>query len=1306
MKTHRIQTIGIVVLLAGIAGVLGIHSSVFGEPGGANQAVPYSGRLVSSDGSPIADDSHSMRYQVYRVEDSGEDGTIDGDGAGNITGTNTTFTRQLQAGDEITVTISGSDETRIVDTVTDDTTLTLLSGFSSSFSGKNYTAEAIYTERRDGGQGTVSVDTASDDTQVNGTSTHFTEQFNSGDDITLTGSGVTKTVSSVQDDTTLTVQTAFSSDKSGENYDIGNSACDAVTTDNGRFNVNIGACNTDISPSILNDSSLYLEVQLDTDSDTTNGFEETFLPRKQLGASPYAFNSVQLVADGNGNENTFGISSGGDAVFDNTDSGNFGIGVSNPSVLTAIGDADTGFENPATDELALTTGGSERVRVDSSGNVGIGMTSPSSKVEIAGGELKVNRAGESARATIAARADTSKDARVLLQPDDNPFKGWNLVADPNDTFDIRHEDGDVRFTIDDSNNNVGIGTASPSRKLEIVGGELKVNQEGEGAEATITARGDTGNEARVLLQPDSDANKGWNLWGDPDDTFDIRDESGNVEFTIDDSNNGVGIGTTSVQNPLDVAGSVHIEGNNDSNKAGGNTPLDLAIDDSDSGINVPADGVLAFWRDGGEEMRIQNDKLGIGTTSPSSKVEIASGDLRVNRVGEGAKATIAARGGTGKDARVLLQPDDNNGKGWNLVTDSNDTFDIRDEDGDVRFTIDDSNDGVGIGTTSPSNKLTVSGDADVTGSLGIGTSSPDRTLDVAGGLTVDENALEHDSSTGETSVDQLNLGAQSFETDSGKISWIDMPVTSSASSGTVQSYTAQVDGQNLLTVYAESDGSGGIQNARAGISTTDPEETLHVDGSACITSDNSCDTAVAEGEIAAETLFNSGADLAEVYPSQDSLASGLLVSAARPSEKTLQTGEITRASAQNSGNLLGVISQDPGTVLGAGTGTNLEGYTGYEVALSGRVQVKVSEEAGSIEPGDPLTLGTNGKATKATTSGYVVGTALEPYEPESDQTEILAFIRRRYHYADSQFHVGSEGRVGVGTTDPDARLQVAGNLKTDNLLQVDGTGQSYVEGSLQVGAGADSETALDIKGNVTSAGSVTIGDSETNANLRVSGSQYSAKNITQNIKTENIKETEGTGDDTLLVDTKSQKAEEEGLTVTLSKEDRTSVGKEIIVKDKAGNASQNNITIETETNEEDEINATIDGKETYTIKNDYQSVTLRSDGEDWVIVGITEGEKNRVTTDEDRTTEGEYTVLVETKDIMNNKNNVTITLSEYDLTNNHRITVKDKTGNASADSITIEAEKAQIDGNDTVSIDEDKGSITVTSDGSEWYVVE
>ena len=93
---------------------------------------------------------------------------------------------------------------------------------------------------------------------------------------------------------------------------------------------------------------------------------------------------------------------------------------------------------------------------------------------------------------------------------------------------------------------------------------------------------------------------------------------------------------------------------------------------------------------------------------------------------------------------------------------------------------------------------------------------------------MDNGAIEHDYSAGVTSISNLQLGNLNFEENAGIVSWTDLSVTSSAAAGTKESYTAQIDGTSLLTVYAESDGGGSIKNYGVGIGTTTPTSFLSV----------------------------------------------------------------------------------------------------------------------------------------------------------------------------------------------------------------------------------------------------------------------------------------------------------------------------------------------------------------------------------------------------------------------------------------------------------------------------------------------
>ena len=105
------------------------------------------------------------------------------------------------------------------------------------------------------------------------------------------------------------------------------------------------------------------------------------------------------------------------------------------------------------DAMAFQTAGAERMRIDSSGNVGIGTSSPVTKLEVKGaGFIAVSISGDSTSET-QLRFNTNTSARISQQANQP------LLFDTNATERIRI----------DSSGNVGIGTSSPSTKLDVTG---------------------------------------------------------------------------------------------------------------------------------------------------------------------------------------------------------------------------------------------------------------------------------------------------------------------------------------------------------------------------------------------------------------------------------------------------------------------------------------------------------------------------------------------------------------------------------------------------------------------------------------------------------------------------------------------------------------------------------------------------------------------------------------------------------------------------------------------------------------------
>ena len=212
---------------------------------------------------------------------------------------------------------------------------------------------------------------------------------------------------------------------------------------------------------------------------------------------------------------------------------------------------DLGGDNTQNFYIWDTTAGSARFFIDSSGNVGIGTTSPTSILSVVGSRIAITNSNQG----VTLTADESNN-RVVLD-----VGGSGHSSDSIHFGDLAATGNEVTTFGD-----VGIGTTSPSRKLELYQTDssdalLRLSSKdslaGSPPESAIEFYGSsTGDVSNVFQAGRIYGVYDGNSWGDARLTLQSVISGGSFTDTLSLKNGNVGIGVTAPSTALEVSGTV------------------------------------------------------------------------------------------------------------------------------------------------------------------------------------------------------------------------------------------------------------------------------------------------------------------------------------------------------------------------------------------------------------------------------------------------------------------------------------------------------------------------------------------------------------------------------------------------------------------------------------------------------------------------------------------------------------------------------------------------------------------------------
>jgi len=248
--------------------------------------------------------------------------------------------------------------------------------------------------------------------------------------------------------------------------------------------------------------------------------------------------------------------------------------------------------------------GSEMMRINQLGNVGIGTSSPDEKLVVKAGSYSSSQDGGIA---VQMGSDTGSHWKSALKIKSNATGNPRTVIEAT----TGQTSGQVNEAISiHTSGNVGIGTSSPAYALDVNSGTNNVSAQFQSTDDTVS----------IYLKDNDTTNK-------------IHSSAAGVRFDVSgsermriDSLGRLGIGTTSPTQSLHVnSGATNVVSKFESSDAEAYIQLK---ETGGSTLIGSISGATTFYSDEAftERMRIDSSgNVGIGTTTPSSKLHVSSG---------------------------------------------------------------------------------------------------------------------------------------------------------------------------------------------------------------------------------------------------------------------------------------------------------------------------------------------------------------------------------------------------------------------------------------------------------------------------------------------------------------------------------------------------------------------------------------------------------------------------------------------------------------------------------------------------------